>query len=371
MLTGPEQLVWRDALFNVFSSPEFADLLLYRLNDRLDRYAALDDPAERSIGRVVAAYAVRDWEDRLIAKAIEARPANAALLKLARTKAAAAEFQLPGNAAPDDANLERLVRDTNSFLDLSKWLDKAGELQVRVCRIEIPAIGGGTIYGTGFLVAADMVMTNWHVVRCIISEEDNDASYTGARAHAADLTCRFDYKLLANGLESKGTEFKLAPQWRVTSSPNNPSNREPQPDELDCAVIRLAKSAGSLPVGDSNNIPGDRRGWIELPATQPNFKPHSPLFIIEHPDAAPLKLALDTDAIQSVNANRTRVRYSTNTEPGSSGAPCFDHDWNLVALHHSGDPNFEIDHAPTYNQGIPIDAIVSYLKAQSIAGLPT
>ena len=371
MLTGPEQLVWRDALFNAFSVLEFSELLKYRLDDRIDKYASLFNPTENVVGEVVDAYQRRDWEDRLIAKAIEARPANAALLKLASTKAAAAEFQLPGNAAPDDANLERLIRDTNSFLDLSKWLDKAGELQVRVCRLEIPAIGGGTIYGTGFLVAPDMVMTNWHVVRCIIAEEDKDASYTGPRAHAADLTCRFDYKLLANGLESKGTVFKLSENWRVTSSPNNPAGREPQADELDCAVIRLAKPAGSLPVGDSNNIPGDRRGWIELPGTQPNFKPHSPLFIIEHPDGAPLKLALDTDAIQSVNANRTRVRYSTNTEPGSSGAPCFDHDWNLVALHHSGDPNFEVDHAPTYNQGIPIDAIVSYLKVQKIAGLPT
>jgi hypothetical protein len=42
-----------------------------------------------------------------------------------------------------------------------------------------------------------------------------------------------------------------------------------------------------------------------------------------------------------------------------------------VALHHSGDPNFEVDHEPTHNQGIPIDAIVTYLKAQNIAGLTT
>ena len=46
-------------------------------------------------------------------------------------------------------------------------------------------------------------------------------------------------------------------------------------------------------------------------------------------------------SLLSSNANNTRVRYRTNTEEGSSGAPCFDKDWELVALHHSGDPNYE------------------------------
>ena len=56
-----------------------------------------------------------------------------------------------------------------------------------------------------------------------------------------------------------------------------------------------------------------------------------------------------------MNAGKTRVRYATNTEAGSSGSPVFDLDWNLVALHHLGDPAY--DHPPAYNQGVPIDKI--------------
>ena len=41
----------------------------------------------------------------------------------------------------------------------------------------------------------------------------------------------------------------------------------------------------------------------------------------QHPEGTPLKLALDTEAVISLNANNTRVLYSTNTEPGSSGSP--------------------------------------------------
>lgn len=366
MLTGPEQLEWTNALFNAFSDQEFSDLLLYRLDDSIRNYSNPLKTSKTIVGDVVGAYSRREWEYQLIAKAIEARPGNSALLRLASTKKVA--------AAPDDSSLQRLIRDTNSFLNFSSWLDQAGKLQVRVCRIEILAQGGGTIFGTGFLVAADMVMTNWHVVRCIVAEEDNDTSYTGARAKASAVTCRFDYKVLPNGLKSEGATFTLAKDWRVALSPNNPSDREPQPDELDCAVIRLAEAAGNLPVGDPNGqqIPGDLRGWIQLPAVAdppPDFKTQSPLFIIEHPSGNPISLALDTDAVQSVNANRTRVRYATNTEAGSSGSPCFDQNWNLIALHHSGDPNFAFEHNPTYNQGIPIDAIVSYLGTQGFTEL--
>ena len=62
-----------------------------------------------------------------------------------------------------------------------------------------------------------------------------------------------------------------------------------------------------------------------------------------------------------VNANGTRLKYKVNTEGGSSGAPCFNTDWDLLALHHSGDPNFDSDHKPEYNEGIPIEAIVKLL----------
>ena len=75
-----------------------------------------------------------------------------------------------------------------------------------------------------------------------------------------------------------------------------------------------------------------------------------------------MKLALDTQAIIGVNGNATRVRYRTNTEPGSSGSPCFDANWNLVALHHAGDPNFTPGYNPQYNQGIPIATIAKLLK---------
>jgi hypothetical protein len=82
-----------------------------------------------------------------------------------------------------------------------------------------------------------------------------------------------------------------------------------------------------------------------------------------------LELAMDTSAIIGVNHGRTRVRYRTNTEPGSSGSPCLSPDFELLALHHSGDPDFDPSHKPEYNQGIPMDLIAKLLRDRGHGGV--
>ena len=357
MLTGPEQLAWLTALFNAFSPAEFRELLLHRLNDRVDNYGEENATARARMGQVIDAYSRRGWEPKLIAAAIEARPGDAELVRLASEKGAA--------VAPPQVQVERLIRDTNSFLDIGPWLEKAGAVQVCVCRIEIDVERGGRLFGTGFLIGPDLVVTNYHVMECVVANEDGEAQYKGPRATADQAVCRFDYKVLSNGARNPGVVYSLAKQWRVALSPNNPPGQEPGISQLDLAVVRLAKPAGSLPVG-ATTASGDPRGQIALPAvdTRHSFEPNTPLFMIQHPEGDPLKLALESDAILSLRADRARVRYRTNSEPGSSGSPCFDENWNLVAVHHAGDPNYA--RTAEFNEGIPIDTVVDFLIAQGL-----
>jgi len=86
------------------------------------------------------------------------------------------------------------------------------------------------------------------------------------------------------------------------------------------------------------------------------------LMIAQHPDGSPMKFAFDTDSVIGLAGEGRRVRYKTNTEHGSSGSPCFDIDWTLVALHHMGDPNWK--KVPEYNQGIPIGLIGTRLAGK-------
>ncbi len=55
-------------------------------------------------------------------------------------------------------------------------------------------------------------------------------------------------------------------------------------------------------------------------------------------------------------------RYRTNTDKGSSGSPCFDANWTLVALHHLGDPAYYPENKSAFNQGIPFTAIMALLR---------
>jgi hypothetical protein len=95
----------------------------------------------------------------------------------------------------------------------------------------------------------------------------------------------------------------------------------------------------------------------------PEFVPGAALFIVQHPGTGPMKLALETNSILRLYGQGRRVRHQTNTEKGASGAPCFDANWNLTAVHHSGDPRL----TPTWNEAVPIHLIREHLAAQGFA----
>jgi hypothetical protein len=183
---------------------------------------------------------------------------------------------------------------------------------------------------------------------------------------------RFDYRVLADGATvNPGKEYKLADDWLVDSSPHSaadtdpaPGRKPPEADELDYALLRVDAEPGNQPIGAKPEPTGPRRGWVIVPEGAVSLQASSPLFILQHPNGLPVKLAFDTESILDVNANRTRVRYKTNTDPGSSGSPCFDINWQLVAVHHSGDPDMK--RSAEWNEGIPIDAIVAQVKRRGL-----
>jgi hypothetical protein len=169
------------------------------------------------------------------------------------------------------------------------------------------------------------------------------------------LGCRFDYVRLPNGQIDPGQLVLLDGAGRIDTSPysaaektGHPDDPLPTLDELDYALLRLKVRVGE------QQIEGAPRGWIALPKAVLPLPADAPILIVQHPEGAPMKLALDTQAVIGLNGNGTRIRYRTNTDPGSSGSPVFTMDWDLVALHHYGDPKWQ---SPLFNQGVPIELI--------------
>jgi Effector-associated domain 1/Trypsin-like peptidase domain len=349
-LTGGQWQKLTDALAHAYPSLDALGMMLkFRCEVSLSDIAA-PGPLPTVVYRVIEDAEAKGWTARLIAGARESNPGNPQLA------AVAAEIGL-AVVAPAAPELEVLITAEQGFLNPVTWRERLSLLEGQICQISYPAANGGSISGTGCLVAPDLVLTNEHVITRLREEA----------GLVPEVKVRFDYKALDDGtVVAPGVEFQLAQNgWLEDWSPpsqvdllTDQGAQVPGPQELDYALLRVAGEPGNQTLGTTSQPGAPTRGWITELA--PPVAAETFLFILQHPLAKPLALA--GDRVTAVNGNATRIRYRTNTEHGSSGAPCFDINWRLAALHHLGDPGFSTMSRADYNEGVPMPAILGLLE---------
>jgi len=372
-LTGAQAEQLQLALKNAFRSrAELQMMLRYKLNKQLNDYAAEGIPQPKVIFQLVDAAESEGWVAELVAGAIQANPGNDVLRAFYQDV-----WLALGAPGVSRERLQSLIRPGELFQDVDGWIDALIRTGPKVCCIQIDANAGsrkGEISGTGILVAPDVVLTNFHVMEPVMlgakgqETAAGSASGPGVAAKPGDVHFRFDYRALPDG-KSIGDETvhslkgEAVETWLVDSSPisaldfqSDPGEAMPTVDELDYALVRLSRAAAD------DVIPrrGTKREFIPLPARPETVTSDEPLLILQHPGGKPLKLAFH--AVMQQNKNNTRVTYRVATEHGSSGSPCFNYKWDLIALHHAGDPVYR----PTRNQGVPLTAIRERLTRQGI-----
>ena len=354
-LSGQQFSDFSDALLAAYDYSSLQSMLKFRLNKNLNELGGdAVRPFDAVVFDVINKADKQGWVYRLLLAARESNPGNPTLLAFAQ------QFGLAPGGTPPRPQLEKMIKKTLSYLDIAMWREALGRIEGQVCRVEVP----GNVYGTGFLLGSDVVMTNYHVIESVYNK----------KAASDKVVLRFDYKRMGDStVVNPGKEYRLAPgddDWLVDHSEYSQVDKEPEPkpgppepDKLDYALLRAEGAPGDEVL---LSAPGRtvERGWIEIPDEAYDFQPNTPLFIVQHPEAAPLKLALDTEAVIGLEGEGRRVHYRTNTEGGSSGSPVFDQNWKLVALHHAGDPRW----VPEYNEGIPISLILAQLKARGVDG---
>jgi V8-like Glu-specific endopeptidase len=212
------------------------------------------------------------------------------------------------------------------FQPTANWNRKLGQLRRRVCRVEPQPPPDTEGYGTGFLVAPDIVMTNYHVVKKFPKR--------AVRGEAA-IVFRFDYEVGPDGVSiPKSREYGLADEWLLFHS---------SVGKLDYALVRLNGPPGEHRFGKS------LRGYLEPVAH--SFTADENLYIFQYPDGKPLSHKVG-QVIQPADGDW--VTYNVNTQGGSSGSPCTTEDLKVVAIHHWG-----FEH---YNRGVRFAAILKHLK---------
>lgn len=202
------------------------------------------------------------------------------------------------------------------------FLEVGGKVATCVVRI---ALDDGS-FGSGFLIANDLVLTNRHVL------PDKDSAAL-ALFHVGAQTS-------LDGRDFPGRKIEGRPEALFYAD-----------DELDWAIVRVDPVANASPVSLS---------------TIATIRPKERLFIIQHPGGGPKQVALGVNKVMYVDD--TRIQYLTDTMPGSSGSPLFDRNWTLVGIHRQGgwllEPSSKQERFR--NEGIPIAPIRDTLRARGI-----
>jgi endonuclease G, mitochondrial len=220
-------------------------------------------------------------------------------------------IQSPLDLEPTEWDLDVSYEELQSFLprqfsfeaDVGK-LRRGLELANSVCKITF-VDRTRQESGTGVLIAPGLVLTNYHVLSL---KEGVDLNAIARSAHF-----EFGYVSPKFG--------EVARTQILKATDNNPVVASSPIHELDYALLRLS------PDEDLATDPVSFSASTQL-------EPRSPLNLLQHPEGDAMKVSLSNNGVVKTNEARGLVLYVNPTKRGSSGAPCFDNDWKLVALHH-------------------------------------
>jgi V8-like Glu-specific endopeptidase len=264
----------------------------------------------------------------------------------------------PDFAAPeaDEEALEKVINSEDNFLDIYLLAGAMYSAQA-VGRIERPE---GTALGTGFLIGPNLLLTNQHVLK--------------KQEQLEDAVIRFGYQIGASKVAEGGRVFRFDPGFYHASPP----------EELDFALVKLTEEPLAdvkLEVQPNEGLPpftellrlGRHRGYLPLGARE--ITKGERVNIIQHPRGLPQKVVLTLNYVVK-DMSATRVHYLADTDPGSSGSPVFNSNWEVVALHHSGNPvpplqlsermALQLQGKTLVNEGIPMRAIIKEIEARKL-----
>jgi len=217
----------------------------------------------------------------------------------------------------------------NNFLPID-FLERGFEIQKSIVKIT-NCLGQDA---TGFMISSTILLTNNH--------------HIGSPDCAQKSLFEFNNQIYANG--TAGTVENYSADTSIFHTN----------ESLDYTIIKL------------NGSPGSKWGYINLPPPSTTFpqmfnklisnlikskiiddtsfsfdtlkgdnlflldeKKYIHANILQHPDGNFKQAGLQDNYLTSVDENNGLIRYTTDTNEGSSGSPVFNDNWDLIALHHA------------------------------------
>jgi hypothetical protein len=319
------------------------------------------DPAEKAYSLALHVVIVHDEAE------LAARFAKTLYFRLWQDAAAGpalGPFATDDDATQQASHVKRAA--TLSEEKLARFLE---ETRPRICLIcALARIGGEESFsrGTGFLVGPDLVITARHVLRDHIR---GDAQLNPSPGRVGAYFDHFEgdpiEDFAVKGVPPLFVEF--ADKWLMATSDEMVEDgmfRDPtdtQLDELtkhlDMVLVKLAEPVGRYTRSATG---GARRLWFDIPDDEVSagLREDDRVIIRQHPHGHPLRI--DFGRLKEIDKSKTRIRYTTETDQGTSGAPCFNQHFKLIGMHNA-------DYRPdgttsVLNQAIRFDHIAKKVR---------
>lgn len=235
-------------------------------------------------------------------------------------------------SSKDEYSLERIIGNVNIFpLNyLNRGLQAAQAIGLLSIHNKYNIPFGR---GTGFLVGPHLLLTNHHVLPSIDYVPNSHVLF----AYEYDL----DNQLKAHQLYTLNTNiFFTNKAYDFTFVGVSASSRDGQP----------LSALHTLPLIDESGKAIKKE----------------PITIIQHAHGQPKQIALRDSFI--LGRKDQYLYYTTDTNPGSSGAPVLSDEWFPVALHHRSVPNLNVPNQYAANRGIRISSILKKLRQHAVSG---
>ncbi|KQP17035.1 endonuclease [Pseudorhodoferax sp. Leaf265] len=259
-------------------------------------------------------------------------------------------LSLPEAHVLREMGLERTIGKSDfqgiAFLELALAVSRfVGRINIR----SAPNRGAG--FGTGFMVSPRLLMTNNHVL----------PSPESARFSEVE----FDYQNDRTGRPLPLVPYALEPGTFFMTDVG-----------LDFTLVAVAERSRQ-----ATPIELKRYGWSRLIAEEGKILIGEHVNIVQHPKGQYKQFVSRSNELVDMLENH--LHYVTDTEPGSSGSPLYNDQWEVVALHHSGVPRMrdgqyidkngnpwngrdadDIDWVA--NEGVRVSRIVRHIEAQQL-----
>ncbi len=187
------------------------------------------------------------------------------------------------------------------------WLRRGLEISTAVCRIVVEADDQHVFYGTGFVVPGGWMMTAAHLFT------DDGKPSPVQRDLIKRTYVQFGYDDELNDLPRDVVQYRLDAD--SVAVPANPA--------LDCLLVRIQDDPinGTVQAGN----------WGKTDITDARVRPQEFVPIIQHANGGAKQIAITGNEV--ITNKGDQIWYTTDTESGSSGAPVFNEDWRVVAIH--------------------------------------